>query len=378
MDATGRPSGPRSTGALGPIAVIAVLALLVVAAFEAVTGDGERPRASSEADPSSDVDGGTLVYLPRPEGARSSLWVLDLLAGWAKAGPTVPATTLDLVDASGVGGGWLGLVWRAPNGAVRASVIEGVAPGSRTSELSRGDLVAWGPSGKSLVIARNGSGSERCPSVRMSLVFVSTGEVGWTFHDPGFCGPVTSLSRSVAATYLTAPSGDRYGVYLTGQVGGPHLLFEGLSLVSGSPVSSFVLQRADDPAVPADPQPEALLGWNGIGGPISLGRGDESLIVQRVLAWSPDGAQVALVGSLGTSSGVFVVETGSGTGQREPVFVDIERHVSDATFDASGALYLVAEGGLFVYRAGAEGGPVTPIGLPVGAPAPGGPIVWIP
>ncbi len=355
----------------------AVVALLVLAAFEAVTGGGTRSRTSAVTLP-DDAGAGRLVYLSRADGARPSLWVVDLLVGEAEAGPAVPATTAELVDASGVGSGWLGVEWRAPNGAVHASVIRGVMPGAGTTELARGDLVAWGPRGRSLVVARNGAHSERCPAVRMSLVFVSTGDVGWAFHDPGFCGPVTSLSRSVAATYLTAPSGDRYGVYLTGQVGGPHLLFEGLSLVSGSPVSSFVLRRADDAAVPPDPREGALLGWNGIGGPISLGRGDEQLVVERVLAWSPDGSQVALVGTLGTSSGVFVVETGSGTGQREPTFVDLDREVSDATFDATGALYLVGEGGLFVYRSGSSPAAVTSLEMPEGAPAPDGPIVWIP
>ena len=374
-DATEGPSGLGSPAPLGPVAVIAVVVLLVVAAIEALSGEGPA-RSSAGVSPASDTDGGRLVYVSRAVGARPSLWVLDLSAGEAGAGPTVPATTVELVDASGVGPDWLGLEWRAPDGAVRASVLEGVAPGARTTDLARGDLVAWGPRGRSLVIARNGAGSERCPPVRMSLVFVSTGDVGWAFHDPGFCGPVTSLSRSMAATYLTAPSGDRYGVYLTGQVGGPHLLFEGLSLVSGSPVSSFVLRPADDRAVASDADTGALLGWNGIGGPISLGRGDEQLIVERVLAWSPDGALVALVGTLGTSSGVFVVETGSGTGQREPAFVDLARDVRDATFDGAGVLYLVAEGGLFVYRA--EAGTVTVLELPGGAPPPASPIVWIP
>ena len=372
-----RPSRSPSTTPLAPIAVIAVLALLVLAVVDAVSGDGSR-RGTSADEGAGDVDIGKLVYVARGDGGRPSLWVLDLFGGEAGAGPSVPDTTIELVDASGIGSDWLGLVWRAPNGAVRASVVHGVTPGSGSSELARGDLVAWGPHGRSLVVARNGSGSQACPPVRMTLVFVATGDVGWSFHDPGFCGPVTSLSRSVAATYLTAPSGDRYGVYLTGQVGGPHLLFEGLSLVSGSPVSSFVLRPADDAAVDPDPGAGALLGWNGIGGPISLGRGDDPLVVERVLAWSPDGALVALVGTLGTTSGVFVVETGSGTGQREPAFVDLGQEVSDATFDAAGALYLVAEAELFVYRAGAEGGTAAALELPQNAPPPEGPIVWIP
>ena len=75
---------------------------------------------------------------------------------------------------------------------------------------------------------------------------------------------------------------------------------------------------------------------------------------------------------------MFVVETGSGTGQREPTYVDLDREVSDATFDATGALYLVGEGGLFVYRAGSGPAAVTPLEMPEGAPAPDGPIVWIP
>jgi hypothetical protein len=350
--------------------LIGVIVLLGLAAFEAVSADGSRTSATR---PPGGDDGGRLVYVARSPGGAAELWVLDVATGRAEPGPSVSSTTVELVDASVAGPGRIGVERRADDGTVRVSVIQGIEPGAQIDRLGRGDLVAWGPGGSSLVIARNASGPDPCSPVRMTLVSVVTQEVGWSFHDRSFCGPVTSLSRSAAATYLTAPSGDRYGVYLTGDVGVPHLLFEGVAMVSGSPLAAFLLRGAEDRDDAPQQESQALLGWKGIGGPVSIGRGDQALVVERVLAWSPDGAQVAVLGALGTTRGVFVVEAGSGTGQRVPTFVELEEEASDATFDTEGSLYLVAGEGLFVYRAGA----VTALPVPEGTPPPAGAIVWI-
>lgn len=370
----GSPPRPDRSGfatVLGPVVLIGVIALLALAAIEAVSADD---RTSAARQTVGETDAGKLAYLARSPGGGAQLWILDVATGRAEPGPFVPPTTVELVDASVAGPDRIGVERLADDGTVRVSVIQGIGPGAQIDRLGRGDLVAWGPGGSSLVIARNASGPDPCTPVRMSLVSVVTQEVGWSFHDRSFCGPVTSLSRSAAATYLTAPSGDRYGVYLTGDVGVPHLLFEGVALVSGSPLAAFLLRGVGNRDDAPQQGSQALLGWKGIGGPVSIGRGDQALVVERVLAWSPDGAQVAVLGALGQTRGVFVVEAGSGTGQRVPTFVELEEEASDATFDAEGSLYLVAGEGLFVYRAGA----VTALPVPDGIPRPAGAIVWIP
>ncbi len=83
--------------------------------------------------------------------------------------------------------------------------------------------------------------------MRISLVTVLTEKVEWALDDPGFCGPVLSLSRSEAATYFTAASGDRLSVYLTGSVGVPHLMFDGLGVISATPPAAFLLTTGVSP-----------------------------------------------------------------------------------------------------------------------------------
>jgi hypothetical protein len=257
---------------------------------------------------------------------------------------------------------------------VAVSVVRGVAPDADVLGLGRGDLVAWGPGGSTLVFARNGrSARAGCAPVRISLVSVVTEEVRWALDDPGFCGPVLSLSRSAAATYFTAASGDRLGVYLTGTVGVPHLMFDDLGMISASPPSAFLLARGTsrrDPSSGAG----TLLGWKGIGGPVVVGRGEDVLAIDRILAWSRDGRRVALVGTLGVRRGVFVVDAGSGSAIRVPRYVMPAAPGLDATFDAGGRLYLVRNGEVFV----AGRGTLRRLPLPAAVPSPSGPVVWIP
>ena len=356
------------------IGIAVVLALVAVGSIELASHRGSAPRAiSSNLKP---VGPGALVYLTRDHG-RAQLWVVDLLAGVTRPGPVVARRTSELVDVSGASSGWVGLERRGDRREVGVSVLRGVAPDADVVGLGHGDLVAWGPGGASLVFARNGrTASAGCASVRISLVTVVTEKVEWALDDPGFCGPVLSLSRSAAATYFTAASGDRLSVYLTGSVGVPHLMFDGVGIISARPPSAFLLTPDSEQASRGDPSSGAgtLLGWKGIGGPVTVGRGDDDLAIDRILAWSSDGSHVALVGTLGALRGVFVLDAGSGSGIRVPRYVMPAGPELDATFDGHGRLYLAEEDGIFVADARSHGR----LPLPPGAATPAGPIVWIP
>jgi hypothetical protein len=363
-------SAPRGAA----IAIAVVLALVTVISVDVIAH--EPSPAGSEPPRSGSPGAGTLVYVVR-DHARARLWVLDLFAGVAGPGPTVPRGTAELVDVSGAGAGWVGVERRTDRQKVAVSVLRGVAPDAEAVRLGHGDLVAWGPGGASLVFARNGRRAPAgCAPVRISLVTVLTEKVEWALDDPGFCGPILSLSRSAAATYFTAASGDRLSVYLTGSVGVPHLMFDGMGVISARPPSAFLLTPHSAPPSRGHrlSGTGTLLGWKGIGGPVTVGDGEDVLVIERILAWSADGGRVALVGSVGARSGVFVLDAGSGSGNRVPRFVMPADPGLDATFDAAGRLYLSAGGRVSVARDGSlEGLP-----LPAGAPAPSGPIVWIP
>lgn len=354
--------------------VAVVLALGAIGSIELVSHQGSVPRAISSGPEAIGV--GALVYLARDHG-HARLWVVDLLAGVVRPGPLVARRTRELVDVSGASSGWVGLERRADRRKVAVSVLRGVDPDADVVGLGHGDLVAWGPGGSSLVFARNGRiAPAGCASVRISLVTVVTEEVEWALDDPGFCGPVLSLSRSAAATYFTAASGDRLSVYLTGTVGIPHLMFDGLGIISARPPSAFLLTPDPPRTSRGDPSSGTgtLLGWKGIGGPVTVGRGDDVLAIQRILAWSSDGSHVALVGTLGARRGVFVLDAGSGSRIRVPRYVTRTEPGLDATFDGRGRLYLAREEGIFV----AGGGSPSRVPLPAQAPPPAGPIVWIP
>lgn len=378
-DDPGPERGERARGSLPQGVSIGVALTLAVALVAAIEMFSERVPIRHLAGPAHDqaasqVPGrlGSLVYLTRSDG----LWVVDLRAGGAGPGPRVPHGTRELVDLSGAAPGWIGIEWAREGRRVRAAVVRGVGPDADIAGLGRGDLVAWGPNGTSLVLARNGHVQGKgCAPVRINLVTVATGREEWALDDPGFCGPMLSLSRSSAATYFTSASGDRLAVYLTGEVGVPHLMFDGLGVVSAAPPSAFLLNaRTAQGTLDERPSRDTLLGWKGIGGPITVGDGTDALTVERILSWSPDGSRVVLVGALGQRHGVFVLSAGAGTGPRVPRFVMPEGGTMDATFDDSGGLYLSVGGRIFVDR----GGALSRVELPEGAPVPAGPIVWIP
>jgi hypothetical protein len=356
-------------------AIAGVLALVAVISIELLAGGRPRPTEPMASGPEVTARGG-LVYTADDGRGGSTLWTVDLYGGVGRPGPSVPARTVELVDLSGAAPGWIGLERRTREHTV-AAVVRGFVADAAVERLGSGDLVAWGPGGRSLVFARNGPPEQDgCAPVRISLVTVLTQKVGWALDDPGFCGPVLSLSRSEAATYFTAASGDRLSVYLTGSVGVPHLTFEGVGMLSASPPAAFLLRPDASPRTSSGAPREAgtMLGWKGIGGPVSVGDGAHVLAVHRVLAWASDGSRVALLGTMGARSGVFVLFAGSGTGPRVPRFVMPVGRTVDGTFDAYGRLYLATDGAIYVAR---DGGSAR-IALPAGAPAPSGPIVWIP
>ena len=364
----------RRPGARGRSMEIAVAAAIAtVGSIQLLAPAPETARTPAREDV---VRSGAIVYAVDDGRGGSTLWTVDLLAGMGRPGPSIPTGTSELVDLSAAAPGWVGVERRMRDRTV-ADVVRGTFADADVDRLGSGDLIAWGPGGRSLVFARNGR-IERtgCAPVRIRLVTVLTEKVEWALDDPGFCGPVLSLSRSEAATYFSAASGDRLSVYLTGTVGVPHLTFEGVSMLSAAPPAAFLLRPDASPRTSSGASREAgtMLGWKGVGGPVTVGDGEHDLAVDRILAWSADGARVALVGTMGARSGVFVLFAGSGTGPRVPRYVMPAGRTIDGTFDANGRLYLATDGAIYVTR---DGEPER-VALPHGTPAPIGPIVWIP
>jgi hypothetical protein len=132
---------------------------------------------------------------------------VDLLAGAARPGPTVPRGTAELVDVLRAASGWVGVERHTDRRKVAASVLRGVAPdaeavGSVTATSSRG-LRRQEPR----VRSQRTRAPAGCAPVRISLVTVLTEKVEWALDDPGSAGPL-SLSRARPPTYFTGGPGD--------------------------------------------------------------------------------------------------------------------------------------------------------------------------
>ena len=190
-DVPSRRPAPRGRA----FAIAGVLALVAVASIELLAGGRPESTAPKPSGPEVIAPGG-LVYTADDGRGGSTLWTVDLNGGIGRPGPSVPARTVELVDLSGAAPGWIGLERRTREHTV-AAVVRGIVADADVDALGSGDLVAWGPGGRSLVFARNGPPErDGCAPVRISLVTVLTQKIGWALTIRGSVGP---CSRSVGA-----------------------------------------------------------------------------------------------------------------------------------------------------------------------------------
>jgi hypothetical protein len=377
------------TGRIAPWRVLAGMATVgVVLAVASTTLHGPSPGSSSASDSSSSPQprsahgDGSLVYTTKidPSRAPQVLWRLDLATDRSSEGPQI-APALDLVDATEVRQGWLGLT-AAVHGRQAAFLLHGMSPFIEPRPIDSGDLVAWGPGGSSIAVSSHRrTRANGCGSERIDVTDVNTGVTQNVLDEPNGCGHLLSLGRSGASTYYTRSETGDVGIYFTGVVGVPHLVLDAYGMLSVSPASDFLVVPAGGTSTGGTPSGSpggtpsgAVLFWRGHGGPVQLGDAKDDLIVERVLAWSPDGAQAAVLGSLGARDGVFVLDAGPGGERRAPTFVVSGGPDLGATFDDEGELYLVMGGHLFSYLDGV----LSDVPLPEGSPAPSAPIVWMP
>jgi len=361
---------------------VALAAAVAVTAFaldrfvgeDANPTEASGPTAPPSGAPDAQPASGRLVYLAGGSSRSSPSWVIELGEGRSRPGPRLPASTFELVDASGAGGGWIGVGSREDDGSITALVLDGSSTDARPRRLAHGDVLAWGPAGTTVVVGRNRSAGQGCPSILVDVVSVRTGSIQSGLAPGAMCGPLLSLGRSAAANYLTGRADDGFGLYVTGTVGVPHLLFGRVALLGSSPVSAFLLERRSAADQGPEPTPGTLLRWRGTGGPVRFEQAPGlPLFTWRVLAWSRDGLQAAVFGFLGSVIGVYLLDVAPGQGPRAPVLVT-RTPQADATFADDGTLYVSSRGRLLRFADGALG----EVPLPEGAPAPAGPILWLP
>ena len=366
-----------------------VAALLVISLFLALVVGGWLKAHTPPARPASRSSslGGTLVYAVDDGPGWSRLWKWSLGTGTVARGPRVPRAT-QLVDSSTANIGWLGVTSDAGGGVLRASVLRFLGPNDTAAPLVTGDLVSWGPHGENVVALDRGAADGCHRELTIVLVELVPSRREVQFHRPAFCGDVLSVGRDLAATYFTLERDGRATIFYAGyhalhRVLPNHLmlsisptsdmLVEPISSVSGPSVTSLGGHLAAEPS----PSPNAgtSLFFRGLNAPpIPYGDHGARLRVETVLGWSVDSLIALVVGELGNQRGLFEVDGGPGDGLRAPVFIGPIAGATFGTFADDGTAFIETDGRISSFLDGY----LNPLALPSGAPAPTGPLAWIP
>ena len=368
----------RSRAPLVFVAVALALVLTVGSWLKAHTPD-PAPRTQLGAGLT-----GTLVYAVPDGRGWSRLWRWDLATGGIHRGPRV-RHAVELVNAQGAAPGWVGVTSELVDGRLQASVLRSLGPRERPASVIRGEIVSWGPGGATVTAVRHGRLRPGCHR-RVSI--------GWTrlvpalrerkFADPDLCGDVLSVGTDGVATFFTLVRGDRVGVFLA-SVGRIRSVLPDHALVAISGESDMIVAPAlgssSVVAVTFRPGQEhgdiqhPGLFFRGVGatGPVPFAVEPPPLQLDRVLAWSPDGLQALVEGTVGDRRGLYLLDTGLSDGIDPPRFVDPVAGVPYATFTRYGTAVVESQSGLIVFDR--EG--VAPLAPPSDAVLPMGPIVWI-
>jgi hypothetical protein len=384
--------GPRSvegrTRRLGSVsativAFVAVIGALALASRWFGGGDAaDRPVvATTTADTGrrvaeTELDG-RLVYatfdvIGSPP-LQQRLVVLGLADGTISEGPRIPRAE-ELFAAGRADDVLVVIADDAGRGGI-AYAVEDLSADAEAREVARGDVITRAPSGELLVgDSMFGRGGCDGPSYVLTMVDPATGD---RHRGPGAgCGQLLS---AVAFRGGALVSVERGGTVTTGSPGSAPLL-EGAAVLSRSPRGAYVLADTENgpvrrlgvwPGTPTGP----LLVWPGAGAPRPLVQ-DVAMFGERVVAWSPSGSRVVVGGIRRDERGLWLVGVGTGTATLlgTPNVSPIRSAFAGATFDARGNAFVGSPGHIDVVTA--EGR--FPVPLPAGAPAPIGPIVWLP
>ena len=92
-----------------------------------------------------------------------------------------------------------------------------------------------------------------------------------------------------------------------------------------------------------------------------------------MLAWSPDSAVALVAGRLGDRVGLYEIAAGPGRRTEPPRWIGPIQGETWATFADDGFAFVWTDDRLFALH----DGDLQPLSVPVGAPQPDGPLVWL-
>jgi hypothetical protein len=314
---------------------------------------------------------GTLVYSSAgDDGATGRLWRVNVSEGTATEGPrTVLPDEIVAAGSQGIGVRAGGRAYEFPD----------LDPESAPLLLAEGQLVAWAPGGNAVFVVTRTPARGRCPTLHIDFVDALSHGAQDLYDEPTCDRPDGLAVDGLARPFLSLAGRTNSGVFELGYRK-LHRVVPEFSLLAVSPVGDMLVgPRIESPAGVADgsaPVLRTLLAWQGVGGPTAMGTARHDLRAERFLAWSADGHRAAVLGTLGTVRSIWLLDIDPGAGRRTPhrVAPELPKAVTDvgAAF-AGGTLLETAEGKLYA----SDGRGYREIGLPDGAPAPSGPILWL-
>ena len=356
-DEVEEPEPRRGPRAAGPLAFVAVSLL---AALALILSQRHPHTASSSAPPAS----GVLVYSVSRASGTTQLYRWDLATGMVTPGPKIAG--LESLSAT-ARAGWLGVSRFLPTGEMQASVLKSVTQGATLKTLVTGRYVAFDAAGTSAVSVHEEPATSGCRKVLSVDVREISVDVSQRQYEQRTCAFVLSVARAGGTTYLSLVRGQHLSIDFIGY----RVLHE---ILTGHKLES--ISSANDMLVEPDQGQNAGLFFRGTGAldPIPIAAGGQPLELAFVLAWSRDASTALVVGHVGTKAGIYEVEVGPGTSPRVPTFVSPVSDRAWASYAADGTAYVSSSGHIYALKDGRT----SALTMPKGAPAPDGPVIWLP
>jgi hypothetical protein len=326
---------------------------------------------------------GRLAYTTfETEGSLGQrLVVLDLVTGSVSVGPLVPVAEELLV--AGALDNQLLLIADDAGAQGVAFALSDLSPDGRLREVASGEVLSLSTDGTVLLVGRSrpsGEDAAGCAAhaVRLNRIDLDTGRGRILFEGRLACGDLVSatLDRDLlVASFVRDGRAEVDAIWPQN----PTVLFHDLAHVSVSPRGTllFVAPEGDLNALgvwPGTPSGPVFV-WPGSGSPRPLVN-DVELSAQRIVAWSADGSQVVVNGSIRGERGMWLVYVPAGTIEPllQPGVLSRRSASSGAAFDDEGTIFAAVPGTIVI----ANDTGVFPLELPPDAPSPAGPLAWLP
>jgi hypothetical protein len=350
-----------------PLAVLALVAAILVASAAAFFGAfSTSPEPAAGPSPVWSPSG-SLVFVASGGADRVRLWHWDLVTGDVHLGPIVDRP-IQLVSATSVFGGSVGMTTVAANGERRAWFVRFPSSTDPPELLISGDVVDWAFGGSRVVVVRHRDPTPACRGggSQIESYDIPTQGIG---QDLNVCAEVPSVGRAGFTTFFTrrtslGPSIRYVGIHRS------HRVLDGYTLLSASRTGDLLV-------IGEDPADGVALFWQGNrDGPVPYAEGDAPLQLDRVLSWSLDASRALVLGRVDGRLGVWSIRAGASASPeiRTPTLVLPVDEPTWATNAPDGTAYIEAGGELLAYR----DGDLYAVNPPPGVPTPAGPLVWVP